>query len=359
MNQDTNPLDLVTRDLSQSTTPAIVLTSTPSLDAVYAALTLYMGLIKLGKTPSIVAPSKLSYNIKEGAKIGTQLGSGGDNLVISFPYTDGSIDKVDYRIENNTFNLIVIPRPGYPKVTPEQVSYSFAGGNADCLIAIAGKSPESFGRLFQENQQLFAELPLVVIDNNNATSAYGSSSFIDPSAVALSQLALDILTALQVPLDEEIATPALNGIIAATNNFTSPRTDVSVFEQVAELMRLGATRENVQQPPRPTAAAPQQFSRQKQGPREQQRNEQGGQRPKGQGQGQQRSFNRPPQQPPPQQQAAPAPTQPSSWADTLPAAEPSTQNPSVPEEASSNPQEDKNAPQDWLKPKIFKGNGFI
>lgn len=398
MNQDIHPLDLVIRDISQSLSPVIVLTESPSLDAVYAALTLYIGLVKLGKSPSIASSGKITYNIRDISKITPQLSaSGGENLVISFPYTDGSIDKVDYRIENNTFNLIVIPRPGYPKITPDQVTYSFAGSGADCLIAIGAPTLESFGRLYQENQNLFNTLPLVVMDNRSTTAQYGSSYFVDPSAASLCQLSLDILHSAQIQLDEAIATPAYNGIIAATNNFTSSNTDVSVFEQVAELMRLGAVREvsalpvqtqrtSQQNPPQ---NAPRQAPRQ-QNPNPQNRPQQGApqrtnpnpqpqpqrtQKMQGEGSNQPRPMQqqnqrpnqsqqvsqRPAQQVPQQQPVAPipAPQQPSSWIDTIPQ-DTSAPVPQVNQEASDTSTEDqKNAPQDWLKPKIYKGNGFI
>lgn len=402
MNQDINPLDLIARDLSQSTSPVILLAQNPSLDAVHSAFALYLGLSKIGKTPIIAASTKVTHNIKDIDLIRTDLGSSGDNLVISFPYTDGSIDKVDYRIENNTFNLIVIPRPGFPRVTPEQVSFSFAGGKPDCIITLDAPSLDSIGRIYTENQQMLDPLPLINIDRHGDNMQYGSVNYVIPAVSSVAQLTFDIMRGVQMGLDGAMATQILNGIVGATNNFTLPTTNAEVFADVAELMKLGAVREQDQNPQAQTTRSqgraqtaqpanqppmnqgnqpqgrpqnqtqqpapqqqPQPAQQQNQQPRPQSRGAQN--RPQQQqarqpNQNQQQAQPRPnPQQqgPRPQhnpnaipkaQEAQPAP-QDASWIDTIP-----QDNASADQKTNGNADE---APQDWLKPKIFKGNGFV
>ena len=60
----------------------------------------------------------------------------GKNLVISFPYQEGSIEKVSYNIENDKFNLVIEPRENYPVITPEMIKYSYGGGNTDLIITV-------------------------------------------------------------------------------------------------------------------------------------------------------------------------------------------------------------------------------
>ena len=387
MNQDINPLDLIARDLSQSTNPVILLAQNPSLDAVYSAFSLYLGLSKMGKTPTIATSTKVTYNIKDIDLIRTSLTSSGDNLVISFPYTDGSIDKVDYKIENNTFNLIVIPRPGFPKVSPEQVSFSYAGGKADCLIALDAPSLESIGRIYTENQEAFDQLPLINIDRHGNNMQYGSVNYVIPAVASVSQLVLDIMRGVQIAIDGVMATQILNGIVGATNNFTLPTANAEVFADVAELMKLGAVRE---QAPESQAPAPRSPGRAQQGqppansaqqasqsrPR-QQNQAQPQQQPQGQGRPQvqqtrpQTQAQRPAQtrqNPPQQAQAQKSPNNPNaipttqdaqpaenkSWIESIPQDNSPTQ--ATPQNGNGDADE---TPQDWLKPKIFKGNGFV
>jgi len=400
MNQDINPLDLVARDLSQSNNPVILLPQNAGVDAVYSALALYLGLSKIGKSPVIASSIKVTYNIKDVDLIRTSLTSSGDNLVISFPYTDGSIDKVDYKIENNTFNLIVIPRPGFPKVSPEQVSFSYAGGKADCLIALDAPSIESIGRIYSENQETFDQLPLINIDRHANNTQYGSVNYVIPAVASVSQLVFDIMRGVQITLDDVMATQILNGIVGATNNFTLPTANAEVFADVAELMKLGAVRE---QSTEPQAQAPRSQGRPQQGqpvsapqpnqgrsmqkPQDQGKpspqQQQGQQQPRPQNQGRPQSQpqnqgrsqtqsqtqrnsqsrqnvaqqpNQKPQTNPndlPKAQAA-QPVQSKSWIEAIP----QDNSPAQTSEQKSNGDADE-TPQDWLKPKIFKGNGFV
>ncbi len=391
MNQDINPLDLIARDLSQSTSPVILLAQNPSLDAVYSAFALYLGLSKMGKTPVIAASAKVNYNIKDIDLIRTNLTSSGDNLVISFPYTDGSIDKVDYKIENNVFNLIVIPRPGFPKVTPEQISFSYAGGKSDCIITLDAPSIESIGRIYTENQQTFDQLPLINIDRHGNNMQYGSVNYVIPAVASVSQLTLDIMRGVQIAIDGVMATQILNGIVGATNNFTLPTANAEVFADVAELMKLGAVREQDQAPqvqaPRsqgrpsqgqPVNAAPQTNpNRSSQQPQTQQpqnpqpRSQTRGQQPRTQGQAQgQRPANVPRANIPPQNSPAPVnnpnalpktqepqPKEGKSWIEAIPQDDGQSTSPGSTDQKTNGSADE--TPQDWLKPKIFKGNGFV
>ena len=371
MNQDINPLDLVARDLSQSTNPVILLPNNPSMDCVFASLALQVGLIKLGKNPSIACSTKINFAIKDVDKIRTELASNGNNLVISFPYVDGSIDKVDYKIENSTFNLIVIPREGFAKITPEQVRYSYIGGQNDYIITLDAMDIQSLGKIYSDNQQALDQLPLGVIDRHVDNTLYGSVNLVQPNIASISQLVFELLRVLEIAIDEVIATNILNGIIAATNNLTSPNTNAEVYMQIGELMKLGAIREQVNQSPRQPQPMPNRPmgqassnrpSRPPMAPRNDvQSNQNINQQtrtanPNRQTQSQPNEFQNP-QQPTVDQRV-----QPSSWIDNIPTDQQVNSNqPNTMDNIDKALDNDasKNAPQDWLKPKIFKGNGFV
>jgi len=386
MNQDINPLDLIVRDLSQSTSPVILLPQNPSLDALHAALGLYLGLSTLGKNVVVATSNQVKQQIKDGGVIRTELTASGDNLVISFPYTDGSIDKVDYRIENNTFNLIIIPRPGFPKVTPEQMAYSYSGGSIDCIITLDAPTIESLGKIYADHKQTLDPLPLVNIDTHQANTQYGSVNYVVPTVSSVSQLTFDVLRGMQIRTDAVMATHILHGIVASTNNFTAANTSADVFTDVAELMKLGAVREPIAQDGPSRTSPPSAAARSGGAPsKPQNQNPQGGQQararnPQQQNQGPQRmqpqsgaqqqqktqgNQPKPPQGRQTQQSPAPRPRhddippaqvkaqEEASWIEQIPADE----QPTSPSDGTD--QKPKEAPQDWLKPKIFKGNGFV
>src|SRR3989338_1868496 len=84
----------------------IVLPSKATPDAIAAGTSLYMALLKLGKNATLVASTPLQSDMIAADKVKTDLQTGGDNLVVSFPYEEGAIDKVDYNIQGARFNLV-------------------------------------------------------------------------------------------------------------------------------------------------------------------------------------------------------------------------------------------------------------
>jgi hypothetical protein len=291
-------------------------------------------------------------------KITSSLGSSeGKNLVIAFPYEEGSIEKVSYNIDGGYFNLVIEPREGYPLITQDSLRYSFSGGTTDLIVTVGVSSIETLGQIYQANSALFQEKTVVSIDTNSAMTPFGKTTIVDP-AVTLSELMLDILTQMGATIDPDTATNLLMGIVAATNNFTtaSPAT----FETVASLMRSGA---RMMAPPPATGPMPN-FNK----PTQAQRPQPAAPKPQPTPRPQvQPAQNRPAWQPPAQSQSRPTPQtqqplrkpyvppsmpprQPAPQAHQ-PAAATHTTAPAPTHTASHD------APPDWLKPKIFKGSG--
>ncbi len=244
MNQDINPLELVVKDISPSQTPAVVLPANPSVDAVAAALVLYFGLGKQGKQAIVSCPTPINYAVPGVEHIKSTLTGGGRNLVISFPYSDGSIDKVDYRIENNTFNLIVIPREGFEKITPDQMNYSYQGGTPDTFVTMGAGNLQSLGKLYQDNKQILDTLPLVVVNRQKPGTSFGSSEYTREGAFLI-ELACELLQTLEIQIDQNIATCAFGGISLLTNNFSNENTTPEIFELAGRLMRMGAQKPQI------------------------------------------------------------------------------------------------------------------
>ena len=384
MNQDINPIELVIKDISPSQVPAIVLPANPSIDAISAALVLYFGLGKQGKQALVACPTPVAQTIPGSEHIKSTFTGGGRNLVISFPYTDGSVDKVDYRIENDKFNLIVIPREGFEKITPEQIDYSYQGGQPDTFITVGAGNLQSLGKLYQDNKQILDTLPLVIVNRQKPAVSFGSSEYIRNNAF-LTELAIEFLASLEISLDQNIATVAFAGISASTNNFMGENTTAEVFELAGKLLRMGAQKRVITEQKRsqPQTVVPQ-----------------GGQNE------QQRKWMEKPRTNPPLSQKTKTdqdvrvqpnkpqvqksqvnqgvtnpqkPVRPERFVNPMPMDRQPVMNNTEKDNADlestrediaefgSNtiaPNSDQNdqkeeTPQDWLKPKIFKGGGFI
>lgn len=220
---------------------------TPDLDTLGASLALYLGLVRTGKTVTVACPetSTVSLSRLVGVdKVKTELGGG--NLVVSFPYVEGSIEKVSYNIENNQFNLVIQPRSGAKPFSPETVKFSSrGGGNTDLIFVLGTRSLLDLGELYEKERELFEKVSTVVIDNHVDNKYYGRLNLVNPQASSTSELVGLLLPGLGLEIDADMAHNLLAGIDSATQNFFSPSTSVGAFEVAAACLKAGAKRSPV------------------------------------------------------------------------------------------------------------------
>ncbi|KKQ24634.1 MAG: Phosphoesterase RecJ domain protein [Candidatus Roizmanbacteria bacterium GW2011_GWC2_37_13] len=303
MNNNQQTLSRILEIVNKGKSGVIIIPPNSTVDAVAASTSLYLGLTKMGKNVSLACSQKPTTDLTAGDKFQNIIGSGGDSLMISFPYTDGSIDKVDYNIQGESFNLVVTPRPGFQKLNPSQVNYSYTGGVVDFIIVVDAPTLNSLGEIYTGNQNQFTGRDIINIDRHLTNAYFGTVNLVNKTISSISELILSVLQSLKIEIDRDVATNLYAGVASATNNFTSYSTNADTFENIATLLRMGAVK---------------------------------------------KTFKKP--------------------APVMPRVIPPTPRPIKPNFAPSvesqpvTPIEDvekEKNPQDWLKPKIFKGGGLI
>jgi hypothetical protein len=313
-------LPKVSEIITKGSVGVIALPQNPTVDAIGAASALYLALLKLGKSVTLICSTQLKSDLVGADKAQNSLAVGGDNLVVSFPYTDGTIDKIDYNIQGDKFNLVITPRAGFPKLNPNQVSYGYTGGTFDFLITIDTPNLNAIGQVYTENQAQFQGKEIINIDRHLTNAFFGTINFVNKTSSSTSELVLKVIKELQIDLDKDMATNLYAGVAAATNTFTSYSVNAETFETIASLLKAGATKKAPNaQTPVPT------------------------------------QMPKPLFQPPtfPQVQKPPAPiNQPATERQPL-------QNIATVESQESQSKEGAQSPQDWLKPNIFKGGGLV
>lgn len=343
--------------ISKNSSGIIVLPAKATPDAIAAGSSLYLALMKLGKNISLVSSSAIQSDMFGADKVKTDLQAGGDNLVVSFPYQEGSIDKVDYNIQGERFNLVIVPRQGSNKLKSEDISFSYTGGKIDFIITVDAPNLNALGEIYQTNQRQFEGSTIINIDRHLINNSYGMINLISKSSSSTSELACKVIEGLKIEMDTNIATNLYAGIVAATNNFTAYSVNADTFEVIAKLLRAGAIKKPMQ------ALNGNQFSRQMGNSFES-----FGQRQPSFGGGQfgdpmPQQFN--PQPMPRQQQPQPIPfnspqvaqkqPQMQSFENQAKSDEGIERSPNVPEgQVNSN-----ETAENFLKPKIFSGSGGL
>ncbi len=226
--------------LSNANAGVICLPEKPSDDTIAAATALYMGLTKLGKNVSLACATEIKSDLFSADKIQTSLTTSGENLVISFPYTDGSIDRIDYFIQANKFNVVVAPGKGFEKLSSKDVSYGHAGGSVDFIVTVDAASLRALGALYEDNKDMFDGKKIINIGRNLTNTFFGSVNLVYRGITSTSEIVLNILKSLNCELDKEITANLYQGLSAATQKFSSAQVTAETFETAAFLMKQGA-----------------------------------------------------------------------------------------------------------------------
>jgi len=203
----------------------IILGSEPSVDVVSAGIALNYGLKSVGKKVHLVATSNLPDNTSVLAgveEIKKDLES--KNLVISLDYEKNPIDKISYKMEGKTFNLIVKPR----KNINIEEDYN--------LIIILGTKNLKELETYLKHRDLFESVPTINIDIDESNFRYGKLNIIDTEIKSVSALVSLLLNDAKIKLPEKSANMLLLGIREATQNFTKVEGS-KIFEAAAYTSR--------------------------------------------------------------------------------------------------------------------------
>jgi len=172
--------------------------------------------------------------------ISKTLDLGGNVLKVSFPYSDGAIDKVTYNITDDRFNLLIEPRVGNPPLKNQDVQFAYTGGEVDLIVALDAPNLEALGDLYLENPDLFQKEKLVNLDRRFDNQQYGAFNLVEKQFSSTCEIVTKLLESLRWDLNPDIATNLYTGLVASTNNFTSFSTNAQSFETASYLLKNGA-----------------------------------------------------------------------------------------------------------------------
>ncbi len=110
----------------------------------------------------------------------------------------------------------------------------------DLAVICDAATLERVGRVRVEHASWFECARLVNVDHHVTNSRFGHVNLVDPTAAATCQVIAAALPALDVPLDVEIATALLTGIVRDSHGFSDPSTRGETLRIAAGLVDAGA-----------------------------------------------------------------------------------------------------------------------
>ncbi len=230
--------------IASGTSFGVAVGSDPTLDEMGAALSLYLMLKNAGKEVSIASPTDPIVEVSSLVgvdKVKKTLGGGsGGDLTVSFPYTEGEIEKVSYTQEEGFLNIIVKAGEGGLSFGEKDVKFTRGGGALDAVFVIGTPYLAEVDSLFDTENP---DIKIINIDNKQENEGYGDVVLVASRLSSVSEGVADLALVLGLNIDADSAQNLLNGITYATGNFQNKNTSPLAFEMVSLLMKKGAVRE--------------------------------------------------------------------------------------------------------------------
>ncbi|MCX6806973.1 MAG: DHH family phosphoesterase [Candidatus Berkelbacteria bacterium] len=238
-----------TTSLIQSAKKILLLThQNPDADAIGSVLGLYLALKKLKKDVEAVCvdpiPSTFTF-LPFAPVVKTNL-VGNREFIINLDCSRTSVDKLGYKLDDHTLKIVVMPKNGSFK--KEDLSLSFGTFKFDLIIVLDTPDLERLGGLYDQNADIFYEIPVINIDHHPTNTYFGRVNLVDLTATSTSEILIAITEALEKDVkifDEHIATCFLAGITGDTASFQNTNTTPKSLTCAAQLLASGARQQEI------------------------------------------------------------------------------------------------------------------
>lgn len=241
---DTQTQQKIKELLEKNNTIGIAVGKDPEVDEMGAALALYLSLQNVGKSVSIACPTEPIVEVASLVGIDQVKNSfdsrkAGD-LMVSFPYKEGEIEKISYTLEDGFLNILVKTGKLGLSFDEKEIRYKREGVTQGVLFTIGTPRLSDLGKLF--DLQALKDTKIINIDNKAENQGYGDIVLVSTNLSSVSEQVASLIFSLGLKMDIDIAQNLLSGVSMATDNFQNPNTSSLAFEMAASLLRKGAVR---------------------------------------------------------------------------------------------------------------------
>lgn len=222
----------------------------PDGDAAGSALAMKLGLEKLGKDVTVVASGDLSDPLSflpQFEILRKEINLQKDLLIV-LDESQAKIGNISLKRISDT-KLIVVVTPKNGTITPTNVRIEEGSFNTDLIICLDCANLDRVGPLYEENSNLFYEVPVVNVDHHTSNTNFGKINLVDLTASSTAEILVSLLETIgkDVPgmIDADIATCLLTGITTDTGSFQNANTTPKSLTVAAQLVAAGGRQQEI------------------------------------------------------------------------------------------------------------------
>ncbi len=225
----------------------ITFSTTRGGDALGSSLALASFLEKQGKQVDLVVSNwqlpgiyRFLPNIK---RIKNQLSSL-RKFIVSLDLSSNKLEDLSYSVDNDRLHIYLTPKSGTfnaSDLTTRSTNFMY-----DLVIVIDSPDLESLGEIYHNNTEFFYQTTIINIDHSINNEHFGQINLVDFNTASTAEIVFRILKNLHPDhLTADIATNLYTGLSAATKSFKTPSVTPETLSHAAELISLGARREEI------------------------------------------------------------------------------------------------------------------
>lgn len=213
-------------------------------DAAASAVALAAVLEGMGKKTDVVcdgfaAPEHLAF-LPQLKRVRSEM-AGLRTFVISIDAQKNRIGELSYEAKGGFLHIYLTPKSG--TLDASQVKTAATDYRHDLVVAVDTPDIASLGGLRETATDFFFRTPIVNIDHSPANERYGQANRVDVTAAATSEIVYRLARELERPVDADLATALLTGIVAKTRSFRAGAVTPQTLAAASELVAAGARRD--------------------------------------------------------------------------------------------------------------------
>ncbi len=242
------PIQQLEKLLEGSKNILIILPQNPTGDAIGSGWAFYYFLEKKGIVPTLAfvdgfnelerfkflpKPENISSSIAEAKE-----------FILVFNTKYNKISNVKPEFFDDELRISITPEKG--SIDPRDFSFIPAKSKYDAIVVLDSPDKETLGKIFEENPDIFYEVPLVNIDHHSNNENFGQINIVSITSSSTAEVLFDIVEKIGVEMmDEKISNCLLTGIISGTESFQRKNTTPKSLQVAAKLMDNGAKQQEI------------------------------------------------------------------------------------------------------------------
>jgi len=165
------------------------------------------------------------------------------DFILAFNTSKNKIANVKTEEREDELRIYITPEKG--SIHPQDFSFIPAKFKYDLVIALGSPDKESLGKVFEENPDIFYEVPVINIDNHSSNEEFGQINVVNVVSSSVCEIITELLEEADNKISKEISQCLLTGIIEKTESFQNKKTTPKSLQISARLMSYGANQQEI------------------------------------------------------------------------------------------------------------------